>query len=428
MVHVSAKVCILATAAWISGSTASFAETLTRAVQLALKNNPEVQALVADVKATGYGVDASEGLLGPSVTTSAAAIASTRESQEGWSASLSATQNIYDGGFSRGELHRSEAIHRATVSRLRESTAVGTLQATKAYMEVQRSRGVVRILAANLSSLKSLQHRVRLRVDAGVSNEVELFNTAAKIDAAKINLIDAKSQLSDAVAQFQITIGHLPGSLETVNAPVQLLPRSSAEAARLAQGYSPRIMAMRYDALAAEAVTESSAAAGRPKLDLSVSASHNDTLDKRYSDTSELSAQIAVRFDLYDGGTSAARVKQSKYNAIAARERTKAESNNVKLELATALNAVQIARQKVTILRSQLANTRQTFELSRKRYNAGVTPLSEILDLHTAVATAEASWLNAEFTYRYNVYRVLAGVGRMPRSLETKALKVASTQ
>jgi outer membrane protein, adhesin transport system len=396
------------------------AETLVHAVQTTLRNNPEIQALKADVEASGFDLVASEGLRKPKLAATANVSATTADSDGQWSAGLVASQSLFDGGFASGELKRASAERKAAFARLKEQLVVTTLQVARAYMEVQRTRALVRILDGNLKSLRSLQHRVKLRVEAGVSNEVELYDTASKIDAAKVNTIDAQNELADAIASYHALVGKLPGRLETIEAPTQWMPRSATEAAKLAQSYSPRVMAIKYDAISVDGRTESTASASKPKLDLSIQAEHTNYFDGKFRDVSDLTAQINFRFDLYDGGVNAARVKQSEYTAQATRDRAKAEAKDVQLDVITALNAVRVAGKKVMTLKSQLSNIRRTFELSRKRYNAGVTPLSDLLDLHNALANAEASWLNAEFAHRYNVYRVLAGTGRLPKSLNPK--------
>ncbi len=399
------------------------AENLSTAVSSALRIHPEILALRSNAMAAGYGLRASKGRMAPQISMSASATVSTdfEAEADNWNATLSATQSIYDGGLATSEISRASAEEKSLVSKLSDQSQVVSLEATLAYMEVQRSRGIVRIFESNLAGLKAIQAKVVARVNAGISGEVELYDTAAKIDAAILNLLDARVQLAEAVVNYTVLVGRTPAKLETVSSPVKFLPQGADEAVRLALHRSPKIMAVKYDALAADAVASGLRAANKPKIDLALTAGNRDAFSGGFDASQDLSAQVSFRFDLYDGGTNRARARQARYNADATRFRARQVARDVEREVRLSWNSIHISRDRIKALKSQVADTGKALRLSISRYEAGVTSLSQLLDLQSQHANARAAWLNYEFTYRYNVYRILAGTGRL-----TAALRMAS--
>ncbi len=391
------------------------AENLSSAIGNALRNHPELHALQFESEAANYGISAAKGLNRPQISVKASATYATDLTREntGWNAGVSATQRLYDGGYATSERHRASALANSVENQLIDKAMIVGLESIQAYMEVQRSRGLVRILTANVERLSALRGRIEARVIAGASTEVDLYETSAKIDASKIQLLDARTQLADAVVNYRTIIGKNPDKLDTISSPTMALPRNADRAVSLAVLRSPKIMAVKYEALAASSVADGYASARRPKLDLALEATESGNFSRDVNDNQDLSAQVVFRFDLYDGGTGKARYNQALSTARAAESRTKTASLEVEREIRLAWNNIHIAKDKAKTVRSQLTNSRRALTLGLKRYRAGVTSMAQLLDMHIELTTAEAAWLNAEFIHRYNVYRILAGTGRL---------------
>jgi outer membrane protein, adhesin transport system len=414
---------------WLAASFAAafacssaVAETIESTIATAISHSPDVQGLRATAEAAGFGREAAKGLDAPRVSLNANAGMSSDldASSDSWNASVSATQSIYDSGYRRSEQEKSSFEEQSAYSQLLNQSLLTGLQAVQTYLEVQRSRGLVRILTANQVRLRSLRQKVSARVAAGVASEVELYDADAQLDAAELNLLDAKSQLADAVVSYRILTGRKPGNLASETVPDKRLPKNEHEAVSLALHYSPSILAVKYDALAAASSAKSARASLGPQIDLNLSAGRRGDFRDQLEDSNDISAQISFRFDLYDGGTGEARANQAHMQAEAARSRAKATAREIEKQLRLSWNTIHLAGDRRRVLLSQLKNARKSLRLNIARYEAGIARLSDLLDLNSQVASAEAAWLNSEFTHRYNVYRVLAATGRLLPKHSTK--------
>jgi outer membrane protein, adhesin transport system len=398
----------------------AYADSLGLAVKTALARSADLQSLNAETSASRFGQKATDALSGPTVgVTGRASMGANRQNyNDGWDASVSATQAVLDGGYARSQQSRSRFALKASEKRAQDQALIVSLQTIQTYLEVQRCRGLVRIVSANRARLSALESKVQARVAGGVASQVDAYETAAQLDAAELAEIDAQSQLADAVVNYQAQVGKKPRSLKTEKLPEHKLPRSIDDALHLAKGFSPRIMAVSYDALAADAAADGIASERKPKVDLNVSAGPSGSFNDHSELTQDLSAQISFRFDLYDGGAGEAKENQARMQAQSARLRALSETRSIEREMRQSWNAIHVAKDRTRVLLNRLHNSRQSLKLALERYNAGIASLSQLLDLNDQVASAEAAWLNEGFAHKFNVYRVLAGTGRLLPALQ----------
>jgi len=291
----------------------AFAETLAAAVERAVLNHPEIKARKSGQKAAGAAVEAAVGLSRPRIGISAhgGVYVDPEVVDESYGVAATASQTLYNGGQVKSERERAKADAGAAGSRLEDAALVIGLQAAQAYIEVQRAQRIVQLVKQNVAAVEGLYMLVRLRVETGLGDPSELYQAKARIEATRSQLETAKQQYADAVAMFQTVTGALPARLETTAAPSKAVPANVDEAVRQARGRSPKIMAIRYEALAAEAAVGIAESALKPKLDLELNLKYGNVI-KGYdqNEFKNATAMVVFKFDLYDGGTRRARVRR----------------------------------------------------------------------------------------------------------------------
>mgnify|MGYP002381184527 CR=1 FL=1 len=401
----------------------SNAETLPNAVQRAVASQPEIRSLLAKRMASRADVDLSKSLRRPGINLSASSVLMTADSSGSRSetspsaVSLSASQPIYDGGVASAELRRSRSGVAAANQRLGDALNTVALQTVQAYIEVLRLREVRKILSENIASLQAIAQRVQLRADNGFGSDADVFEARARVDSAKYQLVEAEQQLRDAVSTYRSLVGHEPERLEPIQMLTKFLPEDVDHAVREARTHSPRILAVRYDALSAYASIDSSKAQSNPKLDLVLGMDYNKDLKRSASDANDLFARVSFRMPLYDGGATRARVAEARYTAESARLSAEATALDVEREIRLAWNGFASTRQKTQPLMRQFQNASKSLKLNLKRFDAGLTTLEKIMDLQTQKTSAQLALLNEEVSGRYFVFRVLGGTGQLAAAL-----------
>jgi outer membrane protein, adhesin transport system len=391
------------------------AEALSAAVERAVLNHPEIRALKSTRLAARSAIEGSKSLVRPRIALSASGGAYQNDSDvsDTFAVSLTASQPLYDGGAAKSERRRTKAEAGAAGRRLADAANVIALQAVQAYFEVQRSKEIRKIVERNLARLEDIERRVAMRTREGFGSEADIYEASAKVEAARLQVAEARLQAKDAAAVFQLIVGRPPGKLSPVSAPGGALPTSVDEAVRLGRKQSPKIMAVQYDALAAFAAIAAYEASSKPKVDLAVGLNYRNDVDHTLGESQDLSALLNFRLDLYDGGAAAARTAQARHVADASRLAVEAAALDVEREIRLSWNVIVSAQDRLGPLKRQQRDARRALELNLSRFDAGLVTLEKILDLQSFAAAAEVAHLNQIYAGRYNVFRILGGTGRL---------------
>ena len=399
------------------------AESLTAAVARALATHPEIAAYDYSSRAAGAGIRVAKGNRGPRVSLSAQAgyRANQLDDDRSYGGSVFVTQTLYDAGELSSQVLRSKADARAADSRYRDAVLDIALQTVQAYIEVQRTRQLLTILKQNLAALNGIHRRVKLRSQAGLGSNAEIYQSRSRVEAAAGQLASAEQQNADAVATYVTLTGAAPAKLETQGPPVKSLPPSADQAVILAQRNSPKILAAKYDAVSADASWRGARSLMAPRLSLRLGVDYDAAVAGFTSENKSASAMVSLKFDLYDGGVRKARIQQARYLAAASHEDARATQFQVEREMRLTWNAIIASAGRIGPLSRQAKDARAALALSLERLSAGLTTLDSVLGLQDEAAAAEAARLNEQAAYRYNVYRVLAATGRLLRALDLAA-------
>lgn len=396
------------------------AESIASAVDRAIATHPEVATYDLTSKAAGQALRAAKASRLPKLSLSAQAgyRANDIYDDNSYGGSLSATQTIYDAGELSAQILRSKADARAAGSRYRDATLDIALQTVQAYVEVQRTRQLIVVLKQNLSALNAIHRRVKLRSAAGLGSQAEVYQSRSRLEAAAEQIESAKQQNADAIATYASLTGAAPDKLESQGAPVKSMPPSADEAVILAQRHSPKILAARYDAVSADAIWQGARSQLAPRVNLRVGLDYDAAVVGFSSENKSASAMLSLKFDLFDGGVRAARIRQARYQADASHQDALATSRQVERDMRLAWNAIIASAGRITPLSRQAKDARAALTLSLDRFAAGLTTLDSVLGLQDEAAAAEAARINELASYRYNVFRVLAATGRLFRALD----------
>jgi TolC family type I secretion outer membrane protein len=399
------------------------AESVVSAVQRALFNHPEIRSSIATSQAARANIEFSKSLSRPtvnfssSVGTGANRHLNTNSTSDPWAVSLSVAQPLYDGGVAKAEKRRSLSSAAAADQRLNDTMNMVGLQTVQTYIEILRLRAVHAIMFDNVAALSLMSHKMQLRVTGGFGSDADIFEARSRVDAAKFQLLDVEQQQRDAAANFQLLVGVAPTKLEPVLMLTKALPSDVEDAVALARSRSPKILALRYDALAAVADVDGSQALARPKLDFVLGLDHSSDFTNQSAATDDLSAKLSFRLALYDGGSSKARVKQARATVEANRFSAESAALDVEREIRIAWNTILSSRTKTAPLQRQYENAKKSLSINIKRFDAGLTSLEKIMDMQSQATADELALLNEQVSARYNVFRILGGTGQLITAL-----------
>lgn len=407
------------------------AESLGSVVRRTLDTNPELKALMHNRNAIDQELQAAKGLASPSVDVRGAvghrasegsAVPSGgarayRERNRG-EAGVTVSQRLFDGFDTQSQIGRQVNRVNSARSRVADTANAIALQATQAYLEIQRTTQVRAIAVRNLAAHQELLAKVKARSDAGRGAGSETNQAQARFQASRAALTEADARHKDALSLFIAVVGTKPpAKLEPVPPPQHLLPKSADIAVAQAQMGAPAIIARMFDAQAAIAAIDVAKSEFYPKISAEFSADYAMDVDRTYGRRTDVSGMLVYRQNLYRGGIDSARVREAHHRALEAQSSADLMRRTVEREVRLSWTAMHSARTRAEIIARQLEQNRLVFKAYGEQFELGQRTLIDLLDVQNESFVNETTLATETFVGQFNVFRVLAAMGRLVPSL-----------
>lgn len=326
-------------------------------------------------------------------------------------AGLTLSQMLFDGFRTRSDVARSDALVTSAAEGLANTAEANALRATEAFLEVLRRREIVTITAANVETHKRILEKIRARSGGGAGNKADVQQTLGRLALAESRLARARRDARDAEANFQRTVGVMPGALESGEPPRERMPGSRAEAVEAANRDHPGIKASVAELEAAQASRDSTRAAFYPRVDLELAVNHNEDLDGVEGRNRDASLMAVARYNLYRGGADTARSSQAAHEVSRAMNRVADERRVVTEGVHLAWNGWESAVERLPFLRSHVEASEQVLQAYEQQFNIGQRTLLDVLDSENELLSARVAYLTGAYTEMLGVYRVLQASG-----------------
>jgi outer membrane protein, multidrug efflux system len=397
--------------------------TLVRLVETALRQNRNLQIVIARINEYRADVGIARGPLLPSVTLNASE--STNQVALGASPPISyraarltgdlAWELDFWGRVRRGvdaanaDLGAQQAAERATVLSLVGDVATGYLQ----LLELDQERVIAE---RTLSSRTATLEIARQRFSRGLTSELDVRQFEAQVAAPAVTLARAERAVAQTEHNLNVLIGQAPVSIprgaSLTEAVSSLVVPDSLPAALLAR--RPDVVQAERTYAAAMARVGVADAARWPTVSIvgSYGSQAGSPSGIFGSQTSVYQALIGISFPLFDNGRLASASAAARARAEQARASYEGVALDALREANDALVGVRTARDEAVAQATQANALRQALELATLRYQAGVASYLDLLDAQRSLFGAELALSQAqlgELTAAVQLYKALGG-------------------
>ncbi|RED51022.1 TolC family outer membrane protein [Aestuariispira insulae] len=401
-------------------SLPSQAQTLQEALAAAYLNNPTLQAGRASLRATDESLPQAKDGWRPSISLTGTQgrsnqkIHSTGSSSDNdrtfWSAELSVTQNLYEGGGTEADIEAAEANILSARASLHSTEQSILLQAATAYLDVVRDQAVLELNIQNEARLEKQLEATRDRFEVGEVTRTDVAQAESRVSRARADRIDAKGNLETSKAVYEQIIGEQPNS---ISAPViQLeLPVNRDDAIALAQQKNPSVVAAEFDHKASVSTIRGEYADLLPSLDLSgsLSRSRNTSLDDRTTDDATVTATLTV--PLYQQGAAHSEVREAKQSAAqAAREIDEARRSSIE-SAASGWETFQSSLAQIAAFEDEVRATTIALEGVEQEAAVGSRTVLDVLDAEQELLDARVSLVQSKRDELVARFELLSAVG-----------------
>jgi len=414
---------------------------LLDAVRKAVVNNPEVQASWHGYQASVAARDVARGGYFPRIDLNAGLGHRWRHKdpdnkdpytgkskKADWDTSgvgLELNQMVYDGFATSSEVKRmgyARLVRYYELLGVSENTGLDVVQA---YADVQRERELVEAAKANFVIHKQLYDRLDNRAQAGVSRRVDLDQATGRLALAESNLLTELSNLHDVSARYQRLVGDLPPDTmppitDSFN-NVQL-PENVIAALNVAYVNNPGFNAAIETVRASMANRDVARSNYHPKLNLRA-VTGVDRIEKDHPDYKntgrrhESSVDLTLNFNIFRGGSDAARVRQAGEEVNQAMDLREKACRDLRQTLAIAYQDTLSLNEQLAYRERHLLMTDKARKSFHEQFNIGQRTLLDLLDTENEYFTSQRAFANTRYDLLVAQARTLAGIGQLLRTL-----------
>lgn len=417
--------------AWAQAQTLLPAPLVT-AAQKAVVTNPEVQArwreytgAVADGDAATAGykpqVDLTLGVGREWKDYPGATPAGSETEYTRTGGSITLTQMLFDGMFTRNEVKRLGYAKLVRYYELLEASENISLEAVKAYADVARRSELLEEARANFLEHKLTYVKLEDRVRAGRDTRVDLSQAYGRLALAESNLLTEVSNLHDVSARYLRIMGEKPPTkIAALSEGLKLqgIPASATEAMRIGLPNSPTINAAYENVRSSQSNIESRKAAYWPRVDFRIRDSWGRNVDGVDGSRRDQVAEVVLNYNLYRGGYDKARERQAVEYRFQARDLQEKACRDVRQTLAIAFQDVVKINEQLGYLQTHQMSTEKVMQGYREQFYANKDrTLLDLLDTQNELFEANRAYINARYDEVIAQARTLASMGKLTAAL-----------
>jgi outer membrane protein len=378
--------------------------TLTDLIDFALSTAYSTKESWNTAKAAEYEFRSKKGKLYPEVDLSAN-LSRVRSSavggqftfkQNSFQPGATVSWILFDFGKRRGDIDEARKLllsadfsHNAEVQNL-------ILEVQRAYYGYIGSKA---LLEAQDSSVKRAQTDVdaaQQRHDAGLATIADVLQAQTQLSQAEFDAATTRGQIQILRGTLAIAIGIPPSNVkfEVVDQLPQDLPLDAVSKEILVlieEGFKrrPELLALKADALAAEAHARSTRGDRFPSISLNANANNLWYLAP-YNNATNYSAALSIDFPLFDGFSRKNDYFKAKAQADEAKARVASFQQQVGLQIWISYFQLNTSSERIKTTRKLLESAEQSYDVASGRYKEGVGSILDVLAAQSALEQARA--------------------------------------
>ena len=388
--------------------------SLGRALELALLNNPQLAQSNASLINAGTTRRRAWGSFLPNVSMSSGSSLSSSQrfdqntqrivtgSSTSYSAGLSASYQLFQGGRKFHEMERSASAYREAEARLQTQRFSVLLQTRTLFLNALRQADLLRVQESSLERTEDNHAISKVRFSTGDANQSDTLRTLLDVSNARQSVLQAQNQLRASQWALGRQVG-VSGPMVPIvpedgldPAPLRL---SEAEIIAMAITVSPAVRA----ATAASRVAQSSVNNARSSYlpNLSMSSRYNWANQERSlaGGSTSWGFSLSGSYSLFDGFQREASVSQANQGRRVSRLSEEDARRSVMQEVDAALRTLDTQEQAIIIARAAVLVAEEDFRIVRLRYSNEQSTILDVIVSQVALEQAEVNLIAARYDY-----------------------------
>ncbi|MFL9451447.1 TolC family protein [Tolypothrix bouteillei VB521301_2] len=392
--------------------------TLAQALELAFRNNRDLQVAVLELKRSQASLRQSQAALLPTVSLNSSLTRSQSASNQlsaelsgdssadrastSFSSEAQLSYNLYTSGRRKASIREAEEQVRVDEFDVERITEELRLNVSTEYYDLQQADEQVRIYQSSVENAQASLRDAQALERAGVSTRFDVLRS-------QVNLANNQQNLTNALSQQRIARRRLAQRLNLA----QSVDISAADSVKLAglwnrtleetivQAFQNRPELRQY--LAQRNVYEQQRRQAISQLGPQVSLAASYELQDQFNDgasvTDGYSVALQASLNLFDGGAAKAQAAQAKLNIAISETQFASQRNQIRFDVEQYYSQLQSNLENVQTATTSVDQAKEALRLARLRFQAGVGTQTEVIDAENDLTTAEGNRVTAILDY-----------------------------
>ncbi|MGK7346116.1 MAG: TolC family protein [Candidatus Nitrospinota bacterium M3_3B_026] len=324
------------------------------------------------------------------------------------------SQYVYSGAVAAGYRAAGHMSAAAEKSAAAARNDILTEVKTRMYGAIH-ARRVIEARQEAVEQLRAHLEDSRDREEVGLNTSYDTMRFETQLAQARAELVAARNEHSRAVSALLDSLGLSPLEDVVIEAGLESDPPrvSLDEAIARAEANRPEIIAARESQRAAEETASAVESELLPTVKAVGTYRYSNmavALDGQSEWRSDWSVGLALEYNLFDGRERASRIARRRLEEDMARLRAEKTVRGVLMEVKTAWEELERAREFAASQRENVGYAEQTYRIAAERREEGMGTRLELLDAQLALT-------NARINQSRSLYEVSLAGARLERAM-----------
>ncbi|HWA18984.1 MAG TPA: TolC family outer membrane protein [Devosia sp.] len=402
-------------------SAAQAAESLISALTSAYLNNPSIMSALLNVYSTAENIVVAKSAKLPSIGATATAT-------QGYSfdspftidptvnIGLSYSQRLYDGSKSDADIEAARALTELSRYSLQNSEQNVLLAVVQAYMGVIRDTQLVQLRQENISFFQKQVDSANDRLNVGEGTKIDVSQAEARLAQGTAAYQSAISSLANSRASYERYVGHKPQGLSgEVPKLSNLIPKSVDAAVAEGTTSHPAVRMARASIRAAQASSESAAAAFAPTLDFiaSIGSTVIGASPPQSSPVPSGSFRLSLTVPIYSGGRNGANLRKANINEIKSEVDALAARDQIQEAVISAWSAYQNAAAQISAAESGVSAGELALQGVIEQRDVGQLTTLDVLNAQSELTSVREGLIQARAGRVIALFALISATGHL---------------
>ena len=317
---------------------------------------------------------------------------------------LTVSQLITDFGRTHNLVRSAQSSAKAQLEDERATELDITLTVDQAYYQALTSQAVLKVAEETVNQRQATVDQVGALAKAKLRSDLDSSFANVQLSQAKLLLLDAQNDASDAMASLNTVLGseqniHYTLVDETTANP-EPAPQDAEALLQTAFTARPDLEALNDKYTAARQFSAAEHDLWRPTVSALAAVGGTPVRADQIQSSWYGAAGANISIPVFNGFLYNARAQEAKLRANAAGEQVRGLRDEIARDLRTAVLNAQNAFQRIGVTQEMLSESNMALDLAEARYKIGLSGIVELTQAQLAQTQAEIAYANARYAYQ----------------------------